>query len=243
MQTADDILRKAFHEKGITFAPDGNLVRLRSFAGQSPIPDDLLRYMNARRGKSDTEAHQKCVWVERLSDVVDRLVAEGAPFDWAVDSVFWTKLHGVLTELRADYTKYLEPLRSTGVDLMTYVPNRGSLLEYGLTAYRCLEGVRKQLTEEELIYADYRRQTEGHTIQSCYSVRWSRKAGIIDKRRIQALGREYTIAELDAALDRVGLAFDGDEHAIAVHVARKIRPTVRALVPVMRVGVNRPAAG
>jgi hypothetical protein len=243
MPTADDILREAFHEKGITLAPDGSLVRLRSFAGKSPISDDLLRYMNARRGKSDIEAHQKCHWVERLADAVERLVDENAAPDWAVDSVFWTKLHGVLTELRGDYTKYLEPLRQMGVDPMTYVPNRGSLLEYGLAAYRCLEGVRNQLTDDELIYADYRRQTEGHTIQSCYSVRWSRKAGVIDKRRIQALGREYTIAELDASLDRVLLAFNIDEHAIAVHFARKVRPAVAALVPVMRVGVNRPPEG
>jgi hypothetical protein len=127
-----------------------------------------------------------------------------------------------------------------GLDRATYAANAGSLLALELEKFRCIEAIRHCFTEDELIYADYLRQTHGHPTQDAYDVRWSNANGgqVNDRRAISTIGREFTVAELAEAIRRVLDAnrVNGrvDERMIATRFAERVRSTIDPLVTVIR---------
>jgi hypothetical protein len=171
-----------------------------------------------------------------MEQVVQTLVRDGEAAAWPFMALFWVRLHGVLVDLRSEMLGLFQFL---GVDPPSHVPNAGSLLELAIENSRRIEGVRQSLTEDELIYADYRRHTESHPTQSAYNVRWSKKGGmVVDRHRVHSLDREFSVAELDEAVRRV-LAAHANEPAIAVALARKLEQPLRLLAAVMRRGFGR----
>jgi hypothetical protein len=233
----NDELIRALAAKGIVIGPEGKWIRDSMFSGTNAATDEQIRFINgsAERQQSDTNARLNCHWVENLGEVVEVLNRDGEAAPWPFTSVFWTRLHGVLVDLRQEE---LASFRSLGVDPVTHTAPATSPLEVALTTFRCIEALRSTLTDDELIYADYRRQTEGHPTQRSYDVRWSQnKGGIVDSRRVPSLEREYTVEELDAALRRVIREYP-NEAAIAVAIGRKIRGALRPLVAVMRRGAS-----
>jgi hypothetical protein len=151
--------------------------------------------------------------------------------------MFWVRLHGVLADLRSDW---LALFRSVEVDPSTFVPNPRSLLALAVTTFRCIEAIRLAFTEDELVYADYRRHTEGHPTQKSYDVRWSQRGGVVvDKKGMPSLGRELTVQELDTAVRRVLKAHSG-EPAIAIAFAKRIRALLPPLVEAMRRLAGKP---
>lgn len=233
MASYEEVLMRMLEARGVTVSAGGEWVRSPTFSGPNPVTDEQLRFFRERQGDHDIEGRLKCQWVENLAELVQTLAHDGEVAPWPFMSVFWTRVHGVISEMRSDW---LTNFRQWGVDPATRVPNPGSPLELALETFRRIEAVRDQLTEDELIYADYRRQTEGHPTQSSYSVRWSRGNGgqVVDRRGIPSLGREFTVAELDAAVRRVLHAHRVNEPAIAVAFARKVRERLAPLVETMR---------
>lgn len=234
----EDELVRVLAARGIVVARDGTWERSPGYSGPTLVSDEQLRFMNesAERRQNDLDARLKCQWVENLEQVVQTLLREGDAAPWPFMGMFWVRLYGVLADLRSEQVAFF---RFLGVDPLTHVANAGSLLELGVETARRIEGVRQSLTEDELIYVDYRRHTESHPTQSAYNVRWSKKAGAVaDRHRVHALDREFSVAELDLAVRRV-LAAHANEPAIAVALARKVEQPLRALVAVMRRGVGR----
>ena len=169
--------------------------------------------------------------------VVEQIDQHGLDTAWPYFSVFWTRLHGLIAEMRSDW---LDALREMGIDPSTYVPNRGSLLEGRLELLRAVDAVVAVLTEDERIYADYRRQTEGHPTQDSYAVRWNRRKGTVnDRRKIATVGRDFAVDGLDAAVQRVFAQYPRlngrpNEAAIAVALARRLREPLRPVIAIMR---------
>jgi hypothetical protein len=108
--------------------------------------------------------------------------------------------------------------------------------EYAVAEWRAIEPVRRAFTDDELIYADYRRHTEGHPTQRSYDVRMN-GGRINDRHGVPALGREFNVTELEAAIVRVLEAYP-NEAAIAVAFARRIGTLMPTLVAVMRNGAR-----
>jgi hypothetical protein len=231
--TFERVMAAMLEARGVIPGPNGEWVRSTTFAGPNLVTDEQLRFINERRGEHEIEGLQKYQWVENLAEAVRTLDQDGEAAPWPFMSVFWIRLHGIIAELRAGW---IADFRGMGIDPATYAPNPGSPLTLGLETFRRIEAIRQQFTDDELIYADYRRQTEGHPTQSQYSVRWSHGNGgqVLDRRGIPALGgREFTVAEMDAAVRRV-LAAHPSEPAIAVAFARKIREPLGPLVEILR---------
>jgi hypothetical protein len=195
----------------------------------------MIRYLNESAGQPDANARLQCQWVENLAQIVETLGREGEHAAWPYMGLFWIRLHGLLTEIRS---RHATAFKMAGIDPATHVPNRRSLLEHAIAEWRAVEPVRQTFTDDELIYADYRRHTEGHPTQRSYDVRLNR-GRVNDQHGVRALGREFTVAELTAAILRV-LAAHPSENAIAVAFARRILPHMPALVAIMRRGVGQP---
>jgi hypothetical protein len=225
---------RALAARGIVLDGNGQWVRDANFTGPNPPTNDTIRYLNESAGQAEINSRLICQWVENLAQIAETLDREGEQAAWPYMSVFWLRLHGLLTEIRSNYT---QAFQTAGIDPATHVPNRGSLLEYAIEAWRCIEPLRQAFTEDELIYADYRRHTEGHPTQRSFDVRMNR-GRINDRHGIPSIGREFTVANLDAAILRILGAYR-NEDAIAVAYARRIHPLMPALVAVMRRGVGR----
>jgi hypothetical protein len=234
MNAYDREFLRTLAARGIVLDANGQWERDPNFSGPNPPTHDMIRFLNESAGQHDTNAQLRCQWVENLAQIVETLYREGGAAPWPYMAVFWLRLHGLLTEIRSGHTTAFQ---TGGIDPATYVPNKGSLLEYAVVEWRAIEPVRQAFTEDELIYADYRRHTEGHPTQRSYDVRMNRRQ-INDRHGVPALGREFTIAELNAAILRV-LAAHPNESAIAVAFARRIRLFMPPLVAIMRRGAGR----
>lgn len=237
MGGSEGSLDELLESKGVTIGPDGQMIRAPGYTGPTHIADELLRYFNEKAPDYDIDARLRCYWVNDLAEVSAALGTQGDNAPWPFRTAFWIRLHGVLNELR---TECLETFRRADIDPTTHTANRGSLLALELEKYRCIEVVRQQFSEDELVYADYLRQTNGHPTQAQYAVRWSNANGgqINDRRRISTVGREFTVAELDAAVRRVLAAFTvngrPNEWAVATNFAQRVHPVMPPLVAIMR---------
>jgi len=237
MMSYDDEMLGILAAHGVVLGADGRFARSPEYAGPDPVTDEQIRYLNESAGQSNTNARLKGQWVDNLWEVVQTLDRDGEAAPWPFMAIFWIRLHGVLVDLRSEFVDFF---RMVGIDPATYRPSGGSDLHVALTTFGHIEVVRQRLTDDELIYADYRRHTEGHPTQRSYDVHWSRGNGgqVVDRRRVPAVGREFTVGELDAAIRRVLLAHP-NEGEIAVSFAKRIRLAAAALVDVMRIYSSR----
>ncbi len=239
MQTFERRFLAVLAERGVTIDDEGQFVRIPRSG--SSVTDAQLRYMNARQPDHEVEAVLKHNWVLDLAETAEVLQREGTSAQWPYRTAFWLRLHGVLSDLRKET---LDFFRLAEIDPATYVPSPRSDLALLLDKHRCIERIHKQFNDDELIYADYLRQTNSHPVQRGYGVRWSDGNGgqVNDRRRISTLGREFTVEELDAAIQRVLHAnlVDGrvNENAIAVRFAGRVLSVIGPLVEVMhRLGI------
>jgi hypothetical protein len=235
--TFHERLLQILSARGVTIGPDGAFARVPGHTGGNGVTDAQLRFMNERRPNHDVNGRLKCYWVNDLAEMAEALSRPGDAAPWPFRAAFWIRLHGVISDLRLEC---IALFRSFGIDPATYQPNPGSDLSLALEEFRCIEALRQQFSEDELIYADYLRQTNGHPTQAQYAARWSNANGgqINDRRNISTIGREFTVAELDDAIRRVLFAnrVEGaiNEDAIATAFAGRIRGVIGPLVAVMR---------
>lgn len=237
MASLDEVVFHMFAARGVTVDRDGLMVRIPGFTGPNPISDAQIRFFNERKGEHEIEGRLKCYWVNDLAEMAEELHRQGEAAPWPYRTAFYIRLHGLLHDERQSL---LGTFRSVNVDPATYVPNPGSPLAFALEKFRHIEAVRLAFSEDELIYADYLRQTNGHPTQGQYTVRWSEKNGgqVKDRRGISTTGREFTSAELDAAVRRVLEAHTvngrPNEYVIAAVFARRVREVIGPLVEFMQ---------
>jgi hypothetical protein len=224
-------LLQALAQRGVTMGPNGVFERIPGFDGPHSTTAQL-RFLNERRNH-DVNGRLKLQWAQQLAEAAEVLDEQGEAAPWAFRTAFWIRLHGVISDLRSDC---LGSFRKLEIDPTTFVANPRSLLALQLEHFRCIEAVRQRFSDDELIYADYLRQTNGHPTQEQYDVRWSNANGgqVNDRRRISTIGWEFTVAELDAAVRRVLQANAVNEYAIARAFARRIRVSLVPLLDVMR---------
>jgi hypothetical protein len=233
----DEEILRILEAKGVTLDRDGVMVRIPGYQGTVLVTDEQIRFYNERRNGYSIESQQRFNWVANLVEIVEVLATHGEGAPWPYFSVFWIRLHGLISEMNCEWKASVRPL---GPDTETPAP--GSLLAKRIELLQEVERVVAFFTEDELIYADYRRQTEGHPIQSSYAVRWSHGNGgqVLDRRGIPSMGgKEFTVAELDAAVRRVLRPFTlarglPNESAIAVAYARRLQGRLGPVVAIMR---------
>jgi len=213
--------------KGIIQDPSGDWTRDPGYSGSELVTDEALRWLNEcfvrrnRRGQNDYNSQLKLHWVQDFCKLIIALDAD-EKVPWPFISMFWVRLHGIVDELRVEVEANRRFFSDNGLD-------HGVAFDVVIRMHDSIERIISTFTEDELIYADYRRLREAHVTQSSYDVRWSKKK-VLDRRGVSALDRkEYSVDELDAAIARVARTYPNDQ-AIAVAFARRLRlPTVSLL--------------
>jgi hypothetical protein len=223
---ADFLQELADH--GVVPDASGALVLVSGHQGPQPqLSREQVRYLNESRSRKQGEIRgkQQHQWIENFCEVAHVLNKEGETAPWPFFGTFWIRLHGLVAELIPPFERIL---RDAGVPA-THKPDTGSALEYLMAMLVPMQAVRDAYTEDERIYADYMRHTHAHPTQKSYDVRYSIKAGIVvDKHGVPATGKEYSVADLDAAIDRVFRSYPSEE-AGAVAFARKAQTQIAAL--------------
>ncbi|MDP8998680.1 MAG: hypothetical protein M3O46_01055 [Myxococcota bacterium] len=107
MTPFDERMLHILARRGITQDSDGHFDRSPTYTGPRSPTDDELRYMNESLPQFDTNACLVRQWVQNLAQVVETLAREGDGAEWAYVAVFWVRLHGLLSELRSQYTGFL----------------------------------------------------------------------------------------------------------------------------------------
>jgi len=236
MRDWDEMVLALLARQGVTIGSDGKMVRIPAYTGTTPATDAQIRYHNEKHDPYNVNSHLKVFWVNALAELAEELSMKGDATPWPSRGMFWIRLHGVLHDERQ---ALLDTFRKVGLDPETHVSPPTSAGAWALEKYRAIEAIRKAFTDDELIYADYLRQTNGHPTQAQYEVRWSDAHGgqVNDKRGITTVGREFTTAQLDAAVRRVLAAHSVNgrpcEDVIAVAFARRVLGVIGPLVDVM----------
>lgn len=189
-----------------------------------PVIEDLAK-------RTDSAVRQERRWIEELADAVATIESRGADATWTVFPVFWIRLHGVFSELLDTYQVWADleaSTRSQAVDCLRAI-------------YQAAEGVLRALTDDEHVVADYYRQRAAHLKQDAYTVRFaphrspadSRRSGkaskVVSSRSLAHIEKRFSIEAVDRILSDMVKQFGG-ERELAVHIATKIRPHVKALV-------------
>ncbi len=202
---------------------------------QARVAGQQVEFLNRAEARQQHEMHgrMRSQWVESLLEYVDVINRDGTHVRAADVALFGIRLHGLIGEMHAERRAWFNRI---DVDPITRAVVPSSLLGRTLVAFRLTEAVRTRLTEDELIYADYRRLVDCHPTQASYDVRWSVAGSrVADRRAVPSIGREFTVDELSTACVRV-LRGHANEHAVAIGFTGRIRNDLFALVEATRVG-------
>jgi hypothetical protein len=196
---------------------------------RTPAQDALLRRDIEKMG-GDIRVKQVSQWVTNLFEAARLLQDGGAGATNYVATTFWLRLWGTLAELDEYFQTGTmdEQFKKWGINpplMVVFVEGMKR------AAYECIGDVRRAMSKDEVIYAEYRRQVEAHPFQDSFRhVHNRNKSGFRAATTIQMLGgEEIPVADADAAIVRVITTAKFDELQIAVTLAKKLAAPLAAL--------------
>jgi len=186
---------------------------------------DKARYLAATQQKGSVWGQQTLQWVRSAYLHALEVATKGQEASAAVTGMFWIRVCGVFTDIRPAIAKHVESLSTMGAG-----PEQPESITSQLRglAQLCLEridAVKAALTEDELVYLEYRRHVEAHPWQNSYELRLG-KNGIIDTKEV--FGERKSVDELNVLIRRLLLKYGVNEDAIAVELARRVVPLLSA---------------
>lgn len=148
-------------------------------AGLSEVDRNRLLWWHvAHGGDRPREAMQ---WITSLRDVIDSLMTTPQP---ALASLFWLRLEGTLDEFRDGYApKELRP----PTDPKDAREADGFALEQmyaelATSVYSACQHLLDEFTRDELLYIEWRRDTEAHPWVDSYDLRPKRSGTTVELR-------------------------------------------------------------
>lgn len=163
-------------------------------------PEEIERLKHQILGSSDIKARQYTQWATSFANTAAKLSQGWSSCPERV-TVFWLRLHGVLTELTVHYAP--QPWQAMTPELTAQYPDAAEILRRSHLVYQAALAVKDCLTEDEILYADLRRQTECHILQNGYELRLESKRGknkLKDTYTVAALGKSFKVDELDTRI-------------------------------------------
>lgn len=175
-------------------------------------------------------------WVDQLAmDVLD-LEKNG------LKASRWTGFFVHLADALLALPRYFDELLEYFSALAKPSDHERSLVFILHRARAILEEIHRAMTDEELIYVNYRRNCSCHIFQDDYRLDVSKKTGKVNEvRKERLVGREMRRDEIQAVLDRIIADHNIEEEAIAVklgvrlgELVRGFQKTVKVLLHLMR---------
>ena len=155
---------------------------------------DRRRSIGETSRNAEVNSTQQMNWLADATRIA-KLVADGSA-DLA--PLFWIRLYGILHEIHGRLT-----------DLVLVAVENGAKPSAAFDAFLSeVVALSALFSEDELIYIQYRRDTECHPIQNAYQFRIDGTGRARDEAAIKMLGtkRTLTLAELSSAVRRVLLS-------------------------------------
>jgi hypothetical protein len=182
--------------------------------------DEQYQFLEAAHRDNAFWSARAWDWIRQLNALTEALSRRPKHPPWYVVEMFWIRLAGVLFELAADW-KEIKEHATNGSGPMAAV-----LRDY----FDALDVLRKTLTDEELLVADYLRNRAAHLRPRAYSLKWDRKSGKSGGgRTLKSASRSFPVAEINEILDRMSKEH-GDVHGVTFHFAARLLDHTRALV-------------
>lgn len=176
------------------------------------------------RARQENHLRRQLEWVRQLGALAKEIVALGADADWRTRELFWIRLFGVVDELGGGYA---ERVRMCG----TEPPTEGTLHWWLVNLHDAAASILSRLSESETIVIDWLRQRSAHVNQRGFGLQMKKdKTTVKEQRFVAALGRSFTIDELDAARENVLRQYGGDEVAMQVALTKKMQAAINTFV-------------
>ena len=216
-------LRKALLARGVGYTDDGKCFLLPNYGRADQPSQAAIDACNARIEFSRVYPTQRREWIRDLRHTIARLLAGDSNDASAVRAVFWLRLRGVLVDLREHPAFQVVSSNATP-------PRPGSDLERFTMWVSSMNAVRAILSENELLWAEYRRHVEAHIHQGAYEPQLNKKKSAVKaKFTSKYTEKTYDVHDLDNRLGAVLAAHRNSEPAIALDFARRLREPVERL--------------
>lgn len=226
MATFDERVRVVLAQRGVTFDERGRFALAASFSGPDQPSQAVVDYLNERSAGSNVRTGVQFDWSADFVHTIDRIVAGNSTDGHALRVVFFLRLYGLVVDFRKNYQLFRTSLRSPS--------SPGSDLWHLTNVLDALESMRAELTEDEQLYAEYRRHVDAHVLQGAYDLQWNRPKDVAKERfTSKYTGVEYDVRDLNGRLDAVIRRYQG-EPAIAADFARRLRPHSVAVLSAMK---------
>lgn len=180
--------------------------------------NDRQRLVTAITERAETRARLALQWVQILNRAVTRLTAAGGMEAVDTQTVFWIRLHGVLTEVG----DWFEHTFSLGIRDRDIIAVRDAIRD-----------LRAALDEDELLWVHYRRDTECHVWQESYELQRGGKGNLKEERKFALLGKTLHVDEIGRRLRALLRHHRVNEPAMAVVFATKLQPRIATVLSAM----------
>ena len=204
----EEILREDLARGGILVGRDGKLGLDPMFVGTPRATQEQLDAHNETQRQRSVLSKVLLGWARNLDATTGRIVAGDSTDAWALHAALFMRLHGLFV----DFPKLFG----------------GDLAERSTTARavsEAIEQLRNVLTEDEQLWAEYRRHADGHLWQTGYERRVWAKGSKPSKDHFESkyTGKKYSFADINERLAGVVRRY-GSEAAIAEDFARRLAP-------------------
>lgn len=180
--------------------------------------NDTQRLTSAIVERGDIRAQLALQWVQTLERAARQLASAGGVMAVDTQTVFWIRLHGVLTEVGGWFDD---------------VYDLGSRDRHVLATRGALHDLRAALDEDERLWLHYRRDTECHVWQESYELQLGGKGKLKEQRMFPLLGRTLHVDEIDRRLRALLRQHNWNEPAMAVAFATKLQARIATVLSAM----------
>lgn len=213
----EEIVREDLARGGILIGRDGKLGLDPAFLGTPRATQEQLDAHNETQRQRSVLSQVLLGWARNLNATIGRIVAGDSTDAWALYAVLYLRLHGMFV----DFPK-----------LFGGTLAKQSKAQQAVA--RAIEDLRNVLTEDEQLWAEYRRHADGHLWQNAYERKGWKKGGKPSKDYFESnyTGKKYSFADVNARTGSVVRRY-GSEEAIAQDFARRLAPMTARLFAAM----------
>jgi hypothetical protein len=221
-------LRQALRPRGILVSDDGSLQVDPTYLGADPPDPEFLRCHNELSRKSGAYSQVQRQWAQDLVTTLDRLLARSSTDPEALRAVMFLRLHGFVVDFRGQYAFAASVLSE-------HAPAPSSPLAFASEALAAVDALLAPMSENEQLYAEYRRHVDAHIRQGAYDLQWNRKQQAPrDQFTSKFTRKTYDVGDLNERL-RTVIATHGNEMNLALALAERLRtPASRLAAAITR---------
>lgn len=202
--------------------------------------EDLRAQIRSVASSGDRNADLKRRWVITFALCMKRLRDPVSAVGEADVVLFWVRLWGIVVEFPGHFeasARVFGDLSPAQVERLAH--GARAVARWHHRAAPAVAEIRRRLSDDMLVYLEWRRHVECHTKQSAFMVQLNGKPGAWKNAKLSShlhtLQRRVSVEEAWSALERISAQYgENDDHAVARAVAQAIDEPAYELVDAWR---------